>query len=93
MSTYKPTRHEIIWEIIEANRGYLQRLVLRPPADSYSLESNPLKPSASQLITRVLLLSHGIFDTETVEEALKKLLKDEYDSYYKAAKKRIISRH
>jgi len=92
MQNYEPTKHEIIEELLRMEGFKLVRRhfdhpeSLGPP----TVEVNPFNPTDSQYLTETLLGSRH-FETERLGNILKKLLKDDYDRYYEAAKQRIIS--
>lgn len=95
LTNSEPTKKEIIGNLIEANSGSLTRLMMRHHWQETE-PSNPFKLTKSAIMTRTLLLGHenvsGIH-VETLESALKELLGKEYDTYYEAAKRRVLNQH
>ena len=95
----EPSKHDIIDEILRSDGAELLSMNMRNREllDSkdaiIDIELNPFALTDSSYLTKAFL-SQGLvsFDTERMDTILKKLLKDEYQNYFDAAKKRIISR-
>jgi len=92
--TYEPTKREIIEEIILKERTTLMRKQIRntTTTDIPTVGTSPFKPTNVEVLTAAFLGAPST-DTERLESILKELLQEEYNEHYKAAKRRIISRH
>lgn len=100
MQAYEPSKYEILNEILLTEGTNLIRKSFKHPEllgqSTLSVSVNPFKPSDSEYLISAFLggPSHlGHFDRERLEGILKKLLQDDYDKYYEAAKQRIIASH
>jgi len=99
MQAYEPSKYEILNEILLTEGKYLISKHFKHPellGRSTSVSINPFNPSDYEYLVSSFLSGPsrlGCFDTERLEGILKKLLQDDYDKYYEAAKQRVISRH
>jgi hypothetical protein len=100
MQAYEPSKYEILNEILLKHGTVLIRKSIRHPEllgqSTLFVNVNPFKPSDSEYLMKAFLAGPsyvGHFDTERLETILKKLLKDDYEKYYQAAKQNIVSSH
>ena len=99
MGAYEPSKYEILNEILLTEGKNLISKHFKHPellGRSTSISINPFNPSDYEYLLSAFLggPSHlGRFDTEKLEGILKKLLQDDYDRYYEAAKLRITASH
>lgn len=95
--TLEPSKHEIIEEILRSEgteliRRHSHNLELLG-ANTSVIDINPfVKTDSNYLTTAFLSQGFGSFDTDRMDTILKKLLKDDYQRHFDAAKQRIISR-
>lgn len=99
MLIYEPSKHEIIEEILRSEGQRLLRINLRnpellDPTRSVIIDTNPFVKTDSNYLTHVFLSlpMGGSFDRDRMDTIIKKLLKDDYQRTFNAAKQRIISR-
>ena len=97
---YEPSKYEILNAILlREGTNIIRKSIKRPELlgqSTLSVSINPFNPSDYEYLISAFLggPSHiGHFDREKLESILKKLLQDDYDKYYGAAKQRIISSH
>ncbi len=98
--TYEPSKYEILNEILLREGANIIGKSIKHPEllgrSTLSMSINPFNPSDYEYLMSAFLggPSHmGHFDTERLEDILKKLLQDDYDKYYETAKQRIVSNH
>ena len=97
--SYEPSKYEILNEILLTEGKNLISKHFKHPellGRSTNISINPFNPADYEYLLSAFLggPSHlGHFDTEKLEGILKKLLQDDYDRYYKAAKRRITASH
>jgi len=96
----EPSKYEILNEILlREGTNIIGKSIKHPELlgqSTLSVSVNPFNPSDYEYLISAFLggPSHmGHFDTERLEGILKKLLQDDYDKYYEAAKQRIIASH
>lgn len=96
----EPSKYDVLNEILlKEGTNIIGKSIKHPELLGQSTPSvsiNPFNPSDSEYLTRAFLggPSHmGHFDAERLETILKKLLQDDYDKYYEAARQRIIASH
>jgi uncharacterized protein YukE len=98
--TSEPLKYDILNEILRKEGAHLIDKSIKHPEllgrPTSSININPFNPSDHEYLTQAFLVapSHmGHFNTEKLEGIFKKLLQDDYDEYYEAAKKRITDSH
>lgn len=96
----KPSKYDILNEILRKDGTNLIGKSIKHPellgGSRLSINTNPFNPSDHEYLMQAFLSgpSHlGTFSSARLEVILKKLLKDEYDKYYDAAKNRITKIH
>lgn len=97
---YEPSKYEILNEILlREGTNIIGKSIKHPELlgrSTLGVSVNPFNPSDYEYLISAFLggPSHmGHFDTERLEGIFKKLLQDDYDKYYEAAKQRIIADH
>jgi hypothetical protein len=91
----EPLKYDILNEILLKEGAKLIGKSIKHPellCLSSNITINPFNPSDHEYLTQAFLAGPsrlGHFDPEKLEVILKKLLKDDYDSYYETAKKQI----
>jgi len=100
MQAYEPSKYEVLNEILlREGTNIIGKSIKHPELLGQSTPSvsiNPFNPSDYEYLLSAFLggPSHmGHFDAERLETILKKLLQDDYDKHYEAAKQRIIASH
>ena len=97
MQAYEPSKYEILNEILLTEGKNLISKHFKHPellGRSTNISVDPFNRSDyDYLVSAFLAGSIGHFNTEKLESIFKKLLQDDYDEHYEAAKKRIIDNH
>jgi len=97
--TYEPSKYEILNEILLTEGTNLMSKHFKHPellGRSTNISVDPFNRSDYDYLVSAFLADPsriGHFYTEKLESIFKKLLQDDYDEYYEAAKKRIIDSH
>ncbi len=93
---FEPSKYAILNEILLKEGANLIGMSIKHPEllgrSTSSVSINPFNPSDHEYLMSAFLggPSHlGSFNSEKLEGILKKLLQNDYDKYYKAAKQRL----